>query len=206
MAFGWRREGGGVCRAPSNVGLAVLQGRRAGGGEVSAPSHSMLRSRYQLHSQEEAKERRHSHTIGGLPEADDQPELPSPPALPMALVGKGPLTSIGQCPPPPCAGLGPSVPRCPGSLLGHRPAPEPRVNVLLLFLARPALSIPFLLPHRGSGLWLGAKGFASGHLTHPRCPACSSAGAQWSPAVFLLGPVCPRKLGDSGRGIGTGSR
>uniref|UniRef100_A0A669QF59 Neuron navigator 1 n=2 Tax=Phasianus colchicus TaxID=9054 RepID=A0A669QF59_PHACC len=50
--------------------------------------------RYQLHSQEEAKERRHSHTIGGLPEADDQPELPSPPALPMALVGKGPLTSI----------------------------------------------------------------------------------------------------------------
>ncbi|OXB72283.1 UNVERIFIED_CONTAM: hypothetical protein H355_003816 [Colinus virginianus] len=50
--------------------------------------------RYQLHSQEEAKERRHSHTISGLPEADDQPELPSPPALPMALVGKGPLTSI----------------------------------------------------------------------------------------------------------------
>nr|XP_047927208.1 neuron navigator 1 isoform X3 [Anser cygnoides] len=50
--------------------------------------------RYQLHSQEEAKERRHSHTIGGLPESDDQTELPSPPALPMALVGKGPLTSI----------------------------------------------------------------------------------------------------------------
>uniref|UniRef100_A0A8B9S9M6 Neuron navigator 1 n=1 Tax=Apteryx owenii TaxID=8824 RepID=A0A8B9S9M6_APTOW len=50
--------------------------------------------RYQLHSQEEAKERRHSHTIGGLPESDDQPELPSPPALSVALVGKGPLTSI----------------------------------------------------------------------------------------------------------------
>ncbi|XP_068515743.1 neuron navigator 1 isoform X3 [Anas acuta] len=50
--------------------------------------------RYQLHSQEEAKERRHSHTIGGLPESDDQTDLPSPPALPMALVGKGPLTSI----------------------------------------------------------------------------------------------------------------
>uniref|UniRef100_A0A8D0EWF6 Neuron navigator 1 n=1 Tax=Strix occidentalis caurina TaxID=311401 RepID=A0A8D0EWF6_STROC len=51
--------------------------------------------RYQLHSQEEAKERRHSHAVGsGLPEADDQQELPSPPALPMALVGKGPLTSI----------------------------------------------------------------------------------------------------------------
>ncbi|XP_061869370.1 LOW QUALITY PROTEIN: neuron navigator 1 [Colius striatus] len=51
--------------------------------------------RYQLHSQEEAKERRHSHAVGsGLPEAEDQQELPSPPALPMALVGKGPLTSI----------------------------------------------------------------------------------------------------------------
>ncbi|XP_033925768.1 neuron navigator 1 isoform X5 [Melopsittacus undulatus] len=51
--------------------------------------------RYQLHSQEEAKERRHSHAISsGLPEADDQQELPSPPSLPMALVGKGPLTSI----------------------------------------------------------------------------------------------------------------
>ncbi|XP_065554293.1 neuron navigator 1 isoform X3 [Lathamus discolor] len=51
--------------------------------------------RYQLHSQEETKERRHSHAISsGLPEADDQQELPSPPSLPMALVGKGPLTSI----------------------------------------------------------------------------------------------------------------
>ncbi|KAM6295123.1 neuron navigator 1 [Aegotheles albertisi] len=51
--------------------------------------------RYQLHSQEEAKERRHSHAISsGVPESDDQQELPSPPALPMALVGKGPLTSI----------------------------------------------------------------------------------------------------------------
>ncbi|KFQ95597.1 Neuron navigator 1, partial [Nipponia nippon] len=51
--------------------------------------------RYQLHSQEEAKERRHSHAVSsGLPESDDQQELPSPPALPMALVGKGPLTSI----------------------------------------------------------------------------------------------------------------
>uniref|UniRef100_A0A8C3ESW1 Neuron navigator 1 n=1 Tax=Corvus moneduloides TaxID=1196302 RepID=A0A8C3ESW1_CORMO len=50
--------------------------------------------RYQLHSQEEAKERRHSHAVSGLPESDEQQELPSPPALPMALVGKGPLTSI----------------------------------------------------------------------------------------------------------------
>ncbi|XP_056367427.1 neuron navigator 1 isoform X2 [Oenanthe melanoleuca] len=50
--------------------------------------------RYQLHSQEEAKERRHSHAVSGLPEPDEQQELPSPPALPMALVGKGPLTSI----------------------------------------------------------------------------------------------------------------
>ncbi|CAN8200043.1 unnamed protein product [Coccothraustes coccothraustes] len=50
--------------------------------------------RYQLHSQEEAKERRHSHAVSGLPESDEQQELSSPPALPMALVGKGPLTSI----------------------------------------------------------------------------------------------------------------
>ncbi|KFO62501.1 Neuron navigator 1, partial [Corvus brachyrhynchos] len=50
--------------------------------------------RYQLHSQEEAKERRHSHAVSGLPESDEQQELPSPPSLPMALVGKGPLTSI----------------------------------------------------------------------------------------------------------------
>ncbi|XP_044303407.1 neuron navigator 1 isoform X3 [Varanus komodoensis] len=50
--------------------------------------------RYQLQSQEEAKERRHSHTIGGLQESDDQSELPSPPAVSMPLVGKAPLTNI----------------------------------------------------------------------------------------------------------------
>ncbi|XP_038604646.1 neuron navigator 1 isoform X2 [Tachyglossus aculeatus] len=50
--------------------------------------------RYQLQSQEEAKERRHSHTIGGLPEADDPSELPSPPALSMSLGGKSQLTNI----------------------------------------------------------------------------------------------------------------
>ncbi|XP_033008980.1 neuron navigator 1 isoform X2 [Lacerta agilis] len=50
--------------------------------------------RYQIQSQEEAKERRHSHTIGGLQESDDQSELPSPPALSMPLVGKAPLTNI----------------------------------------------------------------------------------------------------------------
>ncbi|XP_058130932.1 neuron navigator 1 isoform X5 [Dasypus novemcinctus] len=50
--------------------------------------------RYQLQSQEETKERRHSHTIGGLPESDDQSELPSPPALSMSLSGKGQLTNI----------------------------------------------------------------------------------------------------------------
>ncbi|XP_068397989.1 neuron navigator 1 isoform X5 [Eschrichtius robustus] len=49
--------------------------------------------RYQLQSQED-KERRHSHTIGGLPESDDQPELPSPPALSMSLSAKGQLTNI----------------------------------------------------------------------------------------------------------------
>ncbi|XP_004685555.2 PREDICTED: neuron navigator 1 isoform X2 [Condylura cristata] len=50
--------------------------------------------RYQLQSQEEPKERRHSHTIGGLPESDDQAELPSPPALSMSLSAKGQLTNI----------------------------------------------------------------------------------------------------------------
>ncbi|XP_006529438.1 neuron navigator 1 isoform X6 [Mus musculus] len=50
--------------------------------------------RYQLQSQEETKERRHSHTAGGLPESDDQAELPSPPALSMSLSAKGQLTNI----------------------------------------------------------------------------------------------------------------
>lgn len=55
--------------------------------------------RYQLQSQEDPKERRHSHTIGGLPESDDQAELPSPPALSMSLSAKGQLTNVGQCSP-----------------------------------------------------------------------------------------------------------
>ncbi|XP_043856314.1 neuron navigator 1 isoform X6 [Dromiciops gliroides] len=50
--------------------------------------------RYQLQSQEENKERRHSHTIGGLPESDDQSDLPSPPAISVSLSGKGQLTNI----------------------------------------------------------------------------------------------------------------
>ena len=63
-----------------------------------------LACRYQLPSQEEAKERRHSHAVAGLPESDDQSELPSPPALSMSLSAKGQLTNIGQYPRgPPCA-------------------------------------------------------------------------------------------------------
>ncbi|XP_070257490.1 LOW QUALITY PROTEIN: neuron navigator 1 [Myotis yumanensis] len=50
--------------------------------------------RYQLQSQEEPKERRHSHTIAGLPEPEDQAELPSPPALPLSLSAKGQLTNV----------------------------------------------------------------------------------------------------------------
>ncbi|XP_077191181.1 neuron navigator 1 isoform X5 [Paroedura picta] len=50
--------------------------------------------RYQVQSQEDGKERRHSHTIGGLQESDDQSDLPSPPPLSMSLVGKAPLTNI----------------------------------------------------------------------------------------------------------------
>nr|XP_056700013.1 neuron navigator 1 [Euleptes europaea] len=50
--------------------------------------------RYQIQSQEDAKERRHSHTIGGQQESDDQSDLPSPPPISMSLVGKAPLTNI----------------------------------------------------------------------------------------------------------------
>lgn len=61
---------------------------------------SLGSTRYQIPSQEEAKERRHSHSIGGLPESDNQSDLPSPPAPSISLVGKGPLTNIGQSPSP----------------------------------------------------------------------------------------------------------
>uniref|UniRef100_A0A8C9MX79 Neuron navigator 1 n=1 Tax=Serinus canaria TaxID=9135 RepID=A0A8C9MX79_SERCA len=78
--------------APPATGLQCSGRERDGAGRSY---HACLRlPRYQLHSQEEAKERRHSHAVSGLPESDEQQELPSPPALPMALVGKGPLTSI----------------------------------------------------------------------------------------------------------------
>ncbi|XP_039185289.1 neuron navigator 1 isoform X2 [Crotalus tigris] len=50
--------------------------------------------RYQIQPQEETKERRHSHTIGGMQESDDASELPSPPALSIPLAGKTPLTNI----------------------------------------------------------------------------------------------------------------
>ncbi|XP_070601829.1 neuron navigator 1 isoform X10 [Erythrolamprus reginae] len=49
--------------------------------------------RYQIQPQEETKERRHSHTIGGMQDSDDASDLPSPPALSMPLVGKTPLTN-----------------------------------------------------------------------------------------------------------------
>lgn len=88
------------------------------------PLTMALLSRYQLHSQEEAKERRHSHAISsGLPEADDQQELPSPPSLPMALVGKGPLTSIGQCPPHVPWSPSPHVGLADGCCFSPRPPP-----------------------------------------------------------------------------------
>lgn len=67
-----------------------------------------LARRYQLPSQEEAKERRHSHAAAGLPESDNQSELPPPPALSMSLSAKGQLTNIGQYPrgPPRAQGQG----------------------------------------------------------------------------------------------------
>ncbi|XP_053313775.1 neuron navigator 1 isoform X2 [Spea bombifrons] len=48
--------------------------------------------RYQSHSQDEPKERRHSHTIGGLQDAEDLSPLPPP--LPLTNVGKPPLTNL----------------------------------------------------------------------------------------------------------------
>lgn len=104
---------------------------------VSAPL-----PRYQLHSQEEAKERRHSHAVSsGLPESDDQQELPSPPALPMALVGKGPLTSIGQCPPLPAPfhlwqALFPLLPITP-----HSPCDLLMLPWMLLFSSTPPAAL-----------------------------------------------------------------
>nr|XP_033773559.1 neuron navigator 1 isoform X4 [Geotrypetes seraphini] len=50
--------------------------------------------RYQSHSQDETKERRQSHTIGGSQEASNPPPLPSPPPLAVPPVGKAPLTNI----------------------------------------------------------------------------------------------------------------
>ncbi|KAM7049941.1 neuron navigator 1 isoform 4-T4 [Molossus nigricans] len=50
--------------------------------------------RYQLQSQEETKERRHSHAMGGLPEPEGQSEPASPPALSMSLSAKGQLTNV----------------------------------------------------------------------------------------------------------------
>lgn len=88
--------GGGRCsRCPrGQLGRSCHPSPSPGGGRPAAPS--LAACRYQLPSQEEAKERRHSHTVAGLPESDDQPELPSPPALSMSLSSKGQLTNIGQ--------------------------------------------------------------------------------------------------------------
>ncbi|KAM8795767.1 neuron navigator 1 [Eudromia elegans] len=100
---------GGSAPAPAAAPAASAEGEEEAGelGWSGSPRLAHLDStnrdrntlpkkglRYQLHSQEEAKERRHSHTIGGLPEADDQPELPSPPALAVPLAAKGPLAGI----------------------------------------------------------------------------------------------------------------
>ncbi|XP_069827616.1 neuron navigator 1 isoform X1 [Dendropsophus ebraccatus] len=48
--------------------------------------------RYQSHSQDEPKERRHSHTIGGIQDSDDLSPLPPP--LPLTNVGKPPLACL----------------------------------------------------------------------------------------------------------------
>ncbi|XP_063309247.1 neuron navigator 1 isoform X3 [Pelobates fuscus] len=48
--------------------------------------------RYQSLSQDESKERRHSHTIGGLQDSEDLSPLPPP--LPLTNVGKPPLANL----------------------------------------------------------------------------------------------------------------
>ncbi|XP_068125563.1 neuron navigator 1 isoform X2 [Hyperolius riggenbachi] len=48
--------------------------------------------RYQSHSQDEPKERRHSHTIGAIQDNDDLSPLPPP--LPLTNVGKPPLACL----------------------------------------------------------------------------------------------------------------
>ncbi|OCT94602.1 neuron navigator 1 isoform X2 [Xenopus laevis] len=53
---------------------------------------SPVTERYQSHSQDESKERRHSHTIGGIQDAEDLSPLPPP--LPLTSVGKPPLSNL----------------------------------------------------------------------------------------------------------------
>ena len=182
---------------------------------VSAPL-----PRYQLHSQEEAKERRHSHAISsGLPESDDQQELPSPPALPMALVGKGPLTSIGQCPPlpAPCRlqqALSLLLPITPCSLCDLLMLPW----VLLLSSTPPAALTPSTWCFRPTEVLGCAQGpgmsitCASEHLIHPRGSPRSSlllwgclAGQGVSPALLLQDLRVPGGFGGS-RQMGWGCR
>ncbi|XP_077337593.1 neuron navigator 1 isoform X5 [Lithobates pipiens] len=53
---------------------------------------SPVPDRYQSHSQDEPKERRHSHTIGAIQDNDDLSPLPPP--LPLTNVGKPPLACL----------------------------------------------------------------------------------------------------------------
>lgn len=62
--------------------------------EVLHPCPLSRYSSYQ--SEEDAKERRHSHTIGGLSETECPPQLPSPSSVSLSSTGKGPFTSLGQ--------------------------------------------------------------------------------------------------------------
>uniref|UniRef100_A0A8C9W8S8 Neuron navigator 1 n=1 Tax=Scleropages formosus TaxID=113540 RepID=A0A8C9W8S8_SCLFO len=47
-------------------------------------------------SEDEGKERRHSHTIVSLTESESPPQLPSPTSVPLSSAGKGPFTSVGE--------------------------------------------------------------------------------------------------------------
>uniref|UniRef100_A0A8C5M3I9 Neuron navigator 1 n=1 Tax=Leptobrachium leishanense TaxID=445787 RepID=A0A8C5M3I9_9ANUR len=91
----------GLHRSMESLPLSISVSQTAAGeGEQNIPDtgwnevtlKSPVTERYQSHSQDESKERRHSHTIGGLQDAEDLSPLPPP--LPLTSLGKPPLTNL----------------------------------------------------------------------------------------------------------------
>nr|DBA33854.1 TPA: hypothetical protein GDO54_001479 [Pyxicephalus adspersus] len=82
------------------LSISVPPAQFSGDGEDQTPDtgwndisfKSPAPDRYQSHSQDEPKERRHSHTIGAIQDNDDLSPLPPP--LPLTNVGKPPLACL----------------------------------------------------------------------------------------------------------------